>query len=115
LKDKRNHLAKSLSYGQQKLVEIARILATDADLLLLDEPVAGVNPIMRTKIKDILKKLKKQGKTILFIEHDMKFVMDVADRIVVLDYGTEIATGTPKQIQKNPRVLQAYLGKKVKL
>tara|TARA_Y100000310_G_scaffold334233_1_gene413544 strand:- start:74182 stop:74940 length:759 start_codon:yes stop_codon:yes gene_type:complete len=115
LKDKRNHYAKNLSYGQQKLVEIARILATDADLLLLDEPVAGVNPVMRAKIKNILKKLKEQGKTILFIEHDMKFVMDIADRVVVLDYGTEIATGTPKQIQKNPRVLQAYLGKKVKL
>jgi ABC-type branched-subunit amino acid transport system ATPase component len=115
LKDKRNHYAKNLSYGQQKLVEIARILATDADLLLLDEPVAGVNPVMREKIRSILKKLKKQGKTILFIEHDMKFVMDIADRVIVLDHGTEIANGIPKQIQKNPRVLQAYLGKKVKL
>ena len=115
LKEKRNHYAKNLSYGQQKLVEIARILATDADLLLLDEPVAGVNPVMREKIKSILKTLKHQGKTILFIEHDMKFVMDVADKITVMDHGEEIAIGTPKQIQKNPRVLQAYLGKKVKL
>lgn len=115
LEDKSNSRAENLSYGQQKLLEIARILATEADLLLLDEPVAGVNPVMREKIKDILLKLKKEGKTILFIEHDMRFVMGIADKVVVMDHGEEIAIGTPKQIQKNPKVLQAYLGKKVKL
>jgi len=115
LEDKRNSHAKNLSYGQQKLLEIARALATESDLLLLDEPVTGVNPVMREKIKNILLKLKKEGKTILFIEHDMKFVMNLADKVVVMDHGEEIASGTPKQIQKNPKVLQAYLGKKVKL
>ncbi len=114
LEDKKDHLAKNLSYGQQKLLEIARILATEADLLLLDEPVAGVNPVMREKIKNVLLKLKKEGKTILFIEHDMKFVMNLADKVVVLDGGQEIAVGTPKQIQNNPKVLEAYLGEKSK-
>lgn len=115
LEDKSNSRAENLSYGQQKLLEIARILATEADLLLLDEPVTGVNPVMREKIKDILLKLKKKGKTILFIEHDMRFVMSIADKVVVMDHGEKIAIGTPKQIQKNPKVLQAYLGRKVKL
>ena len=115
LEDKSNSHAESLSYGQQKLLEIARVLATESDLLLLDEPVSGINQIMREKIKDILIKLKKEGKTILFIEHDMRFVIDIADKVVVMDHGEEIAIGTPKQIQKNPKVLQAYLGKKVKL
>ncbi len=115
LEEKRNSLAQNLSYGQQKLLEIARALATEADFLMLDEPVAGVNPIMKNNIKNILLKLKKGGKTILFIEHDMKFVMDVADKIIVMNHGEEIAIGTPKQIQNNEKVLEAYLGKKVKL
>lgn len=115
LESKANTHAENLSYGQQKLLEIARSLATESDLLLLDEPVAGVNPVMREKIKKILLQLKKEGKTILFIEHDIKFVMDVADKVVVMDHGEEIAIGTPKEIKKNPKVAQAYLGKKVKL
>lgn len=115
LEEKKDSLAQSLSYGQQKLLEIARTLATEADFLLFDEPVAGVNPVMREKIKHTLLKLKEEGKTILLIEHDMKFVMELADKVIVMDHGEEIAVGTPKQIQKNPKVLQAYLGKKVKL
>ena len=115
LEDKKDYLAQSLSYGQQKLLEIARTLATEADFLLFDEPVAGVNPVMRAKIKHTLLKLKGEGKTFLLIEHDMRFVMNLADRIVVMDHGEEIAVGTPKQIQENPKVLQAYLGKKVRI
>lgn len=115
LENKKDELAENLSYGQQKLLEIARALTTESDLLLLDEPVAGVNPVMRQNIKKILKKLKKEGKTILFIEHDMKFVMGIADKVVVLDHGQEIATGPPNKIRKNKKVLEAYLGKKVKL
>ena len=110
LKNKANTLAENLSYGQQKLVEIARVLATKSDLILLDEPVAGVNPTMRQSIKKVLKKLQKAGKTILLIEHDLKFVMDVCDKIVVLDHGKEICIGPPNQIVKNKKVLDAYLG-----
>jgi ABC-type branched-subunit amino acid transport system ATPase component len=110
LEEKAKALAENLSYGQQKLVEIARVLATESDLILLDEPVAGVNPTMRTQIKNILKKLKERGKTILLIEHDMTFVMDVCDKVIVLDHGREIAIGSPKQIVKNKKVLEAYLG-----
>lgn len=115
LEEKINSLAQNLSFGQQKLLEIARALATEADLLLLDEPVSGINPIMRAKIKNILLQLKEEGKTILFIEHDMKFVMGIAEKVIVMDHGEEIAIGKPKQIQKNQKVLDAYLGEKVKL
>lgn len=115
LQEKQHLEAGSLSYGQQKLLEIARALATEADLIMLDEPVAGVNPVLGDKIKNVLLKLKKHGKTILLIDHDMKFVMSLSDKIIVLDQGHEIAEGKPAQIKKNPRVLEAYLGKKVRL
>ena len=110
LEEKADARAENLSYGQQKLVEIAKVLATRADLILLDEPVAGVNPVMRKKIKEVLQRLKKAGKTILLIEHDMPFVMDVCEKVIVLDRGKEIAVGTPKQIASNKQVLEAYLG-----
>jgi ABC-type branched-subunit amino acid transport system ATPase component len=110
LEQKANELAEELSYGQQKLVEIARVLATESELILLDEPVAGVNPVMRERIKQVLRQLQKAGKTILLIEHDMKFVMDVCDKVVVLDYGEEIAVGTPDEVMGDKRVLEAYLG-----
>lgn len=110
LEEKWSELAKNLSYGQQKLLEIARALASEPELLLLDEPAGGVNLTMLKTIRDLILKLKQQGKTVLLIEHNMEFVMGLCDKIVVLDYGEEIATGTPKQIQKNKRVLDAYLG-----
>jgi branched-chain amino acid transport system ATP-binding protein len=112
LESKANELAENLSYGQQKLVEIARVLATESELILLDEPVAGVNPTMRERIKKVLVELQEKGKTILLIEHDMRFVMDVCDEVVVLDYGKEIAVGAPAQVMKDRRVLEAYLGSK---
>ncbi|MDP1695268.1 MAG: ATP-binding cassette domain-containing protein, partial [Candidatus Woesearchaeota archaeon] len=99
-----------LSYGQRKLLDLAIAMAKPHDLLMLDEPVAGVNPLIRKEIKAILKQLKKQGETIFVIEHDMNFVMDIADHVIVMDAGKVIAEGKPKQIQKNKKVLEAYLG-----
>ena len=110
LEHKAGALAENLSYGQQKLVEIARVLATGADIILLDEPVAGVNPTMRKHIKEVLRRLKKAGKTIFLIEHDMPFVMDVCEKVIVLDHGKEVIAGTPKQVMNDRRVLDAYLG-----
>ena len=115
MEDKINTLAVNLSFGQRKLAELARCLATEAELLLLDEPVSGVNPIMREKIKKTLLKLKKQGKTILIIEHDMKFVMNICETVIAMDEGQEIVIGSPKKVQNNKKVLEAYLGEKVKL
>src|SRR3989344_980915 len=102
--------ASNLSYGQRKLLDLAIAIAKKHELLLLDDPVAGVNPRLRNEIKSIIRKLNKQGETILLIEHDMNFVMDLADKIFVLDAGSVIAEGTPKQIQNNKKVLDAYLG-----
>ncbi len=103
-------LASDLSYGQRKLLDLAVALAKPHSILLLDEPVAGVNPKLRNEIKKIIRKLNKKGETILLIEHDMNFVMNLAHRVFVLDEGRIIAEGTPKQIQKNRKVLDAYLG-----
>lgn len=103
-------LGSDLSYGQRKLLDLAIALAKPHSILLLDEPVAGVNPQLRNEIKKIIKKLNKKGETILLIEHDMNFVMNLASKVFVLDEGKIIAEGTPKQIQKNNKVLEAYLG-----
>jgi len=107
----KDFLASNLSYGNQRKVEIARALATDPKLLLLDEPAAGMNPNESSQLADILLKLKNElDITILLIEHDMKFVQKVSNKVLVLDYGKTIFEGTPKEMLSHPEVIKAYLG-----
>lgn len=103
--------ASELSYGQQRLLEIARALLMPHSLLMLDEPTAGVNPKIRQELKSVLRNLRKEGRTILLIEHDMDFVMDISDTVIVLNEGKVLKIGKPKEIVKDKRVLEAYLGK----
>jgi branched-chain amino acid transport system ATP-binding protein len=108
-----NELASNLSYGEQRRLEIARALATEPSLLLLDEPAAGMNPQETQQLEEQILRLQQEGQAILLIEHDMKLVMNLSHRLYVLDYGNLIATGTPEEVRENPAVIKAYLGEDV--
>lgn len=107
----KNELAKNLPYGKQRELEIARALATEPQLLFLDEPAAGMNPQETEHLMSIIRKIRDLGITVVLIEHDMKLVMNICDTITVLNYGQKLAEGTPREIKHNPKVVEAYLGK----
>lgn len=111
LADYANHRSADMSYGKQRRLEIARALATDPELILLDEPAAGMNPQEKEELLYTVRRIRDElNKTVLVIEHDMRFVMGLCERIVVLDHGEEIAQGPPDAIRNNPKVIEAYLG-----
>ena len=110
LKDQMNELAGNLALGPQRLVEIARALASDPALLLLDEPAAGLRHKEKQALSDVLRQLEGEGLSLLLVEHDMDFVMNLTDRIVVMEFGTKLMEGTPSEVQASPQVRAAYLG-----
>ena len=111
LADVADEFSRNLSYGAQRRLEIARAMATDPFLLLLDEPAAGMNPQETRELDELIVRIRNEDKlAVLLIEHDMKLVMNISDRIYVMEYGKEIAQGTPQQIKENPKVIEAYLG-----
>ena len=109
--DAANVLAASLPYGRKRILEIARALASEPKIIMLDEPCAGMNSTETEELRQTIYKIRDRGVTILLVEHDMKFVMGIADRITVLDHGMRIAEGVPEEIKQNPLVIEAYLGK----